>query len=148
MDCSAKIITNQTGRIRFRLNNKKADYLDNIGQQLLTFEGVYSVKTNPTTGSILVLHNTNGEEILKQIKNRGFMEINETDKKEISIVDATRISYDHLDNFVKRYLGGLNIHSLVLASLLITGVYQLLRGNIGLPAWYVAFWYAMTLAKR
>lgn len=148
MDCSAQIITNQTGRIRLRLNNKKADYLDNIGQQLLTFEGVYSIKTNPTTGSILVLHNTNGEEILKQIKNSRIMQITETDKKEISIVDATRISYDHLDNIVKRYLGGLNIHSLVLASLLIAGVYQLLRGNIGLPAWYVAFWYAMTLAKR
>lgn len=150
MHCSAIICNNQSGRIRFRLLDKKGDkgYFEQIGQSLLNVDGIYSVQTNHVTASVLVLHKTTKENIIQQIKNQGFFEIKETQSQSKNITDAVRNSYEFLDSLTERYVGGLNIHSLVLASLIITGFYQLLRGNVGLPVWYVAFWYAMTLAKK
>lgn len=150
MGLTAIISNNQQGRIRFRLLDKKGDkaYFESLGNELNRINGIYSVKTNPITGSVLVLHNTNTESIIQQIKDAGFFFVKDTNHKEDPVTESVRKSYAFLDNTIKNYVGGLSIHSLVLALLIVTGFYQILRGNLGLPAWYVAFWYAMTLAKR
>ncbi|MFQ3573351.1 MAG: HMA2 domain-containing protein [Thermodesulfovibrionales bacterium] len=150
MGCNAQICHQQPGRIRFRLLDKKGDrvYFEQIEQELLKIGGIDSVKSNHLTGSVLVLHRATTEDILQRIKAHGFFEIPEITKQTGTVTDAVRNSYYLLNDISKRYLGGLDIHSIVLTSLIITGIYQILRGNVGLPVWYVAFWYAMTLVKK
>ncbi len=44
------------------------------------------------------------------------------------------------DKDLKKISGGeLDIPSLVFLSLLISGIWQIARGNLGMPAWYTAF---------
>jgi hypothetical protein len=44
--------------------------------------------------------------------------------------------------------GELDIPSVFFAALLISGIYQIARGNMAAPAWYTAFWYAFGIFSR
>jgi hypothetical protein len=47
------------------------------------------------------------------------------------------------ENLKKLTGGEIDIPSLVFVSLLISGIWQIARGNLAMPAWYTAFYYAL-----
>jgi len=44
--------------------------------------------------------------------------------------------------------GEVDIPSLVFVSLLFSGIWQIARGNLAMPAWYTAFYYALGVFTR
>ena len=50
---------------------------------------------------------------------------------------------------LKKLTGGeVDIPSLIFLSLLISGIWQIARGNFAMPAWYTAFYYALGVFAR
>jgi hypothetical protein len=50
---------------------------------------------------------------------------------------------------LKKVTGGdVDIPSLIFLSLIISGIWQIARGNLAIPAWYTAFYYALGVFTR
>ncbi|KJR43829.1 hypothetical protein MCHI_000287 [Candidatus Magnetoovum chiemensis] len=141
-------ITNN--RLRLKIPNRKRNlqFLETVKEGLLKHDNIVHVDVNPITASALVVFNSNIttdslDEFVKYCADSDIVDITLGKDKN------TRVNHWFYDRFsaVNRKVsvlssGDTNLSDLFYVGLIMTGVYQIFRGNIGLPAWYTAFWYA------
>jgi hypothetical protein len=133
-------------RLRLRIPSKRGDnsYFSDISEKLRTLHGVEEVKTAPHTGSIVITYDGELDALKREAHEQGLFTLKRpaAPRKTLfqNVASAFRSYNKQLLSFTS---GQIDIPSLVFVSLVTSGVWQLARGNVVLPAWYVAFYYAM-----
>lgn len=144
----AECIHRTAGRFRVSIPSAKgnAELLLRVQEELSRCQLVQSASGNPLTGSILVLHQGDFREIASYAEARSLFTLTSKKKGTDGIARTTVAGYRKVDAAIKRVSGGeLDLPHAVFVGFLGTGVLQILRGKLGAPAWYTAFWYAFNV---
>jgi hypothetical protein len=139
------------GRTRLRIASRKGDdvYFTTIAQTLSAYPGVATVRVNPVTGSVLLVHHAPLAVLTDRAAAAGLFRL-QTGEVEMVPLSARIVQpFVDLECAVRRFSAGqLDLAGIALAALLGLGMYQLSRGNFTAPAWYTVFWYAVNVALR
>ncbi len=143
-------ISHQTkGRLRVKIPSKKGDreYFSALADSLVKHRDISEVRTNPVTGSALILHNSDKDTIRKFAEEgKLFNMIDAAVKSHPQISRYLFYGFKGIDNTVRKATGGeLDVPSVAFLSLIGLGIYDISRGNFAAPAWYTAFWYALNI---
>jgi hypothetical protein len=143
------------GRLRLKIPSKKADqgYFFSLKERLANLPGIEAVVVNPVTGSVLIRHSYDPEEIdLKPVAE--FTELSGLFKLEIpeqraqvSIAEQVSGKMGGLNAQLKEWsAGAVDFQSLAFLGLIGVGLFQASRGAVMIPA-ITALWYASSLLK-
>lgn len=135
-------------RLRIKVPAKKGQksYFSHMSERLVECSGVDDVQVNPVTGSVLVMFSCDIETLAKYARKNGLFSLRLGKSPNKSLFQDLVATFQSYDRVMKDMTGGeLDIPSLVFLSLLISGIWQVARGNVGMPAWYTAFYYALSV---
>jgi hypothetical protein len=147
----ARAVHTTIRRLRVKIPSKKGDgpYFSQIEDRLADCPGIDSVEVNPLTGSTLILHHTNAATIADYATRNDLFRFRPWKGPRKTLFETVEDILEDVNRRLKRVTGGeFDIPSLFFAVLLISGGYQIARGNLGAPAWYTAFWYAFGIFSR
>lgn len=133
-------------RLRIKIPSKKRDaaYFAAVEEGLSSCPGVTGVEVNPLVGSILVHYSGDVKTLAAHAKARRLFHVKVGKVRRRSIMGDMAAAFSTYNTQLKKMTGGeLDLGSLVFLSLVVSGVYQILRGNVTIPAWYTAFYYAL-----
>ncbi|MFO7878128.1 MAG: hypothetical protein R6U55_16285 [Desulfovermiculus sp.] len=137
-------------RIRLRVKEKQGDevYFGQVLQTLRTAFPQAQIEVNPRTGSVLCVGPVSFEDLTQTGWEKGIFQVIALPPR----VTATKVFHRRVAEMnaaIRRSsCGELDISSLVFLTLIGTGIYQVIRGNVGLPPWYTAFWYALGVCTK
>ncbi len=148
MATPARLLSRAPGRLRFRIPSKKGDspYFGALETECAKLSGLKSVEVNPSTASLLLFFDpalglSSGaiaDDLDLELAPSDRMPLEKRVSRQVGLVDST----------LKRLTGGeLDLGGIAFLGCLAAGVYQVGIGNVAMPAWFVAFWYAMNLAS-
>jgi hypothetical protein len=101
---------------------------------------------NPVTGSVLVTFSCDIETLAKYARTNELFSLYQSRSPNKSLFQDMAAMFHSYDEAMKKMTGGeLDIPSLVFLSLLVSGIWQVARGNVAMPAWYTAFYYALSV---
>ncbi|MCL0062218.1 hypothetical protein M1N49_00765 [Thermodesulfovibrionales bacterium] len=150
MTADAFIVHLTPRRVRVKIPSKKGDvsFWESVKKQFSDYHGITIIEVNPVTGSALFTHTEDIGMIGKYAQANNLFRFK--DLKQDLTNEATtlrqRISktFEATNNHVKRLTGGnLDVPVTMFLILIGVGIYQISRGNIMIPAWHTAFWYAL-----
>lgn len=135
-----------TGRMRVKIPEKRGDagYFKEVEDRLRTWDSVDRVETNPLTGSILVFFSDLAELFAEHEAGNDLFSIDydELANEAVDLASRAVEAFERADKTVHHWTGGTaNLRTAIFASLLIGGLYQVLRGNIAAPG-ATLLWYA------
>lgn len=140
------------GRIRIKFHQSKGneELFSFLSDSLKNNETFLNIKTNPTTGSLLLEHEKSTEEIINLLKNLNLFQIKEkeeTPKKKITHSINKNIGY--FNRIIRKLSSGaLDLKGTILLFLIISALYQIGRGNISSIPWYTALFYLNSLISK
>lgn len=118
-------------------------------EELRKCGGVREVTVNPSTGSVLIVHEGEFAAIARRGEETGLFSITGGESRGNTpprYVQATVGAYRAVDERLKGLTGGeIDLAGASFLALAGTGIYQIARGRFGAPAWYTAFWYALNI---
>lgn len=137
-------------RLRVRIPSKKGDerYFSTLGQELSKLSGIDRLEANPVTGTVLLVfaNHMDQEEIAAYTEANQLFRLNRTQPRTVAFSGRVVDSFTQLDEGVRSFTGGeIDISGLAFLGLACVGLYQISIGNFAAPAWYTAFWYAMSI---
>jgi hypothetical protein len=139
-------------RLRIKIPEKKGDavFFAAVADHLkMHCPGVEDAIPNPATGSIVVLYDGEIEGLIEYGRRHNLYSLSRPRPRNRSFLqDVAGIFAGYNRNLKKMTGGEVDIPSLVFLSLLISGIWQLARGNVAMPAWYTAFYYALGVFTR
>ncbi len=157
----ARIVHSTGSRIRFRLPEMKGnqEYFNKVRRQFDELDFVERVEINPVTGSVLLLlHRGESEKLTEFVREKQLFsikyeeEVISSQKKRKSIRDCLYDGLSKANGKTRDLTGGaLDLADITVIFLLSSSVYQIAKGNIGLPQWHTGLWYAVNTliaAKR
>lgn len=143
-----------TGRLRVKIPQKRHDeaFFARAAERLLQWDSVERVEVNPLTASVLVFFTDLMELFAENALKNDFFSV---DFDELAAAAEAGFGFDGqrlagqasqavaaADAAVRRFsLGTADLRSGLFLALLAAGTYQLVRGNVGVPA-LALFWYA------
>ncbi|MEJ2716201.1 MAG: hypothetical protein P8182_03545 [Deltaproteobacteria bacterium] len=139
------------GRLRVRIPAKKRDssYFSLIKESLADCPGIENIEVNPLTGSALVIHDTDPAPIADYAASNGLFRFKPWKGSRRTLFESVEEVLGKLNRRLKMVTGGeFDVPSLFFTVLLVSGLYQIARGNLAAPAWYTAFWYAFGIFSR
>jgi hypothetical protein len=148
----ARVCHFTSNRVRLRIPERRHDraFFEAVQRQLSQWQGVDRVEVNPATASVLIHYSDGPAFLAEHYAQNNLFAVGDIPPDQsapetspaISIAQRTRGGVDAFDRAVQRLSGGqADLRSLVMLGLLGTGVVQLLRGNVAVPA-ITLFWYA------
>jgi len=147
----AYICHHSAQRLRIRITSRKGNtaYFEKLQNTLAGLRSFDELEVNALTGSVLIVdERVDIAEIAAFAKERQLFDL--TDHND-SRSPTTTLLVSHLDNLntnIRQLTAGeMDLAGILLLFLLISGLTQLLRGNIQMPPWYTAFWYAFGIYK-
>lgn len=133
-------------RIRIPAEKKNPSYFAILRESLSRLPGVQQVEVNPVTGSVLLHHVTELDEIADHAARQEMFLLQVPPLAPKQLSRRVALNFNALNDSVKRWTGGeLDIPTLAFVTLLGLGGYQISRGRFQAPAWYTAFWYGMNI---
>lgn len=133
-------------RLRIRINSRKgnAEYFENLQAALIRYRTFDRLEINTLTGSVLIEdEHLNVDDIAEQAKSRGLFELTDPHHSRSPMTIQLVSHLDNLNSTIRRMTAGqMDLAGVLLLALLISGLSQLFRGNLRMPPWYTAFWYA------
>ncbi len=149
MKPTAYIIHQSSGRTRLQVPVKRrdGDFFIQVHEQLTALPGVESVKTNPLSSSILLLHpESDPKTALEGIQTLGLFESIETQSKSQTPSLNPKLFTGVFNELEQAFSGYTKQqHTLLFVLLVGLAVVQMLRGNIMAPA-IPLLGYAMEIA--
>jgi hypothetical protein len=137
-------------RVRLKIPSKKHDdlYFGSLLDVLRTNEKIVSIEANPLTGSILIEHQWDLGGLTDFAAQKGLFSVIEPGEKVLTGETAMHKSlsqgYASLDRTVRKATGGAtDIGDIAFMALVVSGIYEISKGNFIAPAWYTAFWYGL-----
>jgi hypothetical protein len=113
--------------------------------------GVEAVDVNELSGSILIMHHqADVGQILAAAKKLGLFRIaRPEDRKPVTLRQGIAAGFRTVNRRVTSATGGsADLWDVAFLGLAGFGVYQLFRGNVTAPMWYIAFWYAFNIFMK
>jgi hypothetical protein len=147
----AKVVHKTKDRLRVRVPSMKGKtwYFEKLNKSLSSRGDVREVWINPATGSALIIHDTGLESLIEHGKASGLYDLNAPKPSPKTLYDEVAGVFGGWNRDLKRMSGGhIDIPSLVFLGLVVSGVYQIMRGRVTAPAWYTAFWYALGVFSK
>jgi hypothetical protein len=127
----------------------KASYFERLNESLSAREDVKEVWVNPINGGALIIHTAGLDELIEHGASSGLYDLQRKTPSPKTLYDEVAGLFKGWNRDLKRLSGGhIDIPSLVFLSLVISGVYQIMRGRFTAPAWYTAFWYALGVFSK
>ena len=133
-------------RLRIKIPSKKGDvsYFSGLSEQVSGWPGVKGITVNPPIGSALVLHTGKIENLFELAKKNELFQMKKAEHRRSTIFANVANAFRKYDKKLKQATSGeVDISSLVFLSLLVSGIWQIARGSVAMPAWYTAFYYAL-----
>jgi hypothetical protein len=107
-------------------------------------QGVDEVRVNPSTGTIVVRYDCTMEALVEHARSNGLFSLAQATPPPRTLFQDVAATFQSYNRTLKGITGGeVDIPSLVFLSLLASGIWQVARGNLVMPAWYTAFYYAL-----
>jgi len=147
MSTQAFLLCSTSGRLRFRIPSRKGDaaFFDSLRITCANLPDITGVAVSALTSTLLVTFEPSTGFTPGEIAERLDLNIQAICPK--SWEKSISNQFGFLDREFRRLTGGeLDLRGAAFLGCLAAGVYQIAAGNIAMPAWFVAFWYAMNLA--
>ncbi len=138
-------------RLRIKIPSKKGDvlYFSSLSEQVSRWPGVEGITVNPPIGSALILYPGKIGNFFELAKKEELFQLNKVKRHRTTLFANVAETFLRYDKKLKQTTNGeLDISSLVFLSLLISGIWQIARGSVAMPAWYTAFYYALGVFTR
>jgi hypothetical protein len=152
MPPEARIAHKSSKRLRIKIDSKKGNYeyfssLKDIFTKHFSFEGI---TINSITGSLLFVNDViDPNAITDWAEANTLFKVSEPLKRPKMTALAITRPLGNVDAWIKRFTGGdVDLPGMIFMSLLMLGIYQLLRGKVTSPPWYTAFWYALGIFSK
>ncbi len=139
------------GRLRIKVPSKRGDreYFALLEEHFSGQTGVDAVVVNPSTGSALFQGDTGVRPIAHHGMKCNLFTLKKPSPPKTTLFESVAGAFRVGNNQLKKYTDGhIDIPSLVFLSLLGSGMYQIFRGNVSVPAWYTAFYYALGIFTK
>jgi hypothetical protein len=138
-------------RLRIKVASRKgnAGYFEKLQTTLARLRTFDSLEVNPLTGSILIVDSyIDVDEIAEYAQSRRLFDLMGQDNSRSPMTTQLVSHLENLNKNIRRLTTGeMDLAGILLLLLLISGLTELLRGNIRMPPWYTAFWYAFGIYK-
>ncbi len=139
------------GRMRIRVASRRGDqgFFSALRDRLAGLDGIESVETNSLTGSVLLCHRLDRGGLAALAAENALFAIQPSCNPPDPLSEKVVRSFQQIDQQLTSSTGGeLDLASIAFLGLLGMGIYEILRGNFMIPAWYTAFWYAFSVAMN
>ena len=133
------------GRLRVRVREKRgdADFFEKVKKTLASSFPKAQITVNPDTGSVLSLGVDDRGGLAEAARNKNLFDLAGPDRH-VPVSQAVQDTFKQANLTVRSSTRGeLDLPTLVFLILVGTGIVQIMRGNVGAPPWYTAFWYAL-----
>jgi hypothetical protein len=137
-----------SGRARLKIPSKKGDfhYFKSAKEQLPKCNGIETVEVNSMSGSVLIIHASDIEKIAEYARNSNIFNLKNNRPDSANLYSTVSKAFKDINGKVRGITGGdMDIAGAAFLILLGLGIYQISRGNFVAPAWYTAFWYALSI---
>ena len=146
----AKISHQTSERLRLRIPSRKGDseYFDLLQNKLANISGVETLKINPSTSSVLIVHKGNGADLIEFGKQNNLFALEEDKSPSYhnALTKGVVGGFNFLNNIIKKiFKHELDVPAIAFIALISVAIYQIARGNFRAPAWYTALWYGMNI---
>jgi len=151
MTPEAHVSHRMTRRLRIKIPIKKGDvsYFSIFREQVSGWPGVEEVTVNPQIGSALILYTGKTKDLFQLAKNNELFQLKKVGRRRKTLFENVADTFRVYNKDLKRRTDGeVDIPTLVFLSLLISGIWQIARGSVAMPAWYTAFYYALGIFTR
>jgi hypothetical protein len=138
-------------RLRIKIPSKKGNssFFSTLLDRLAKCPGIEDIRVNTQIGSALILYTGDTKAVAEFAKNNELFHLNPGSPPRKTFFVNVADTFRAYDKELKQISGGeVDIPSLVFVSLLISGIWQIAKGNLGMPAWYTAFYYALGVFTR
>lgn len=138
-------------RLRIKIPSKRGDvsYFSTLQERLSGCPGVGEIRVNPRTGSALVSYEGKRKALADFAREKELFILLRSAPSRKSLFGNVGETFQGYNLNLKKLTGGeLDIPSLIFLSLIISGLWQIARGNLAMPAWYTAFYYALGIFTR
>ena len=154
----AYITHSSQGRVRIKIPSRKGDraFFSVLKDKLpdaSEIPGIQRIEMNPTTGSVLVVHDPNYKMpdftvVTTFLEQQGLFKLGATGMSEPPVSRNIAKTFQGVNQRLADFTSGeIDLQSLAVLGLLGLGLFQLSRGQVMIPA-ISAFWYAATLLKE
>lgn len=148
---AAEIVHRTPNRLRLSIPMLKgnASYGARLGEALAEYPGIDKVRIDLITASVLVQGLTLDPPGLAEFgRSRELFNLERSHGPRSLAEQATR-PVRSLSRQVRQLTGGdLDLPEMAFLTLLGVGIVQALRGNLPIPPWYTAFWYAFGIFSK
>jgi hypothetical protein len=152
----AKVVHQTTERLRFKIPSKKGDelYFLSLKKELSQHKEIETLEVNPVTGSLLVIHHGDRNELIQHAENKELFKIITEEEPPNTITKGVLGLWNSCNKVIKDLTNKeLDVPLIAFLALISVAIYQIARGNFTAPAWYTALWYGSniflkTLAKK
>lgn len=140
------------GRLRVRVPSMRGDagFFRRAVETLSRLEGVRHCEARPNTGSLLLAGDLQDlERVGAYAEETHLFSLDLTQASPVPLSRRLVTPLGDLNASVSRFTGGeIDLGGMVFLGLLGAGIVQILRGNLGAPPWYTAFWYALGIFTK
>jgi hypothetical protein len=147
----AYICHHSSQRLRIKITSRRgqADYFEELKEGLAALQTYDSVEVNALTGSVLIVDpHVDIETIAEYAKAEQLFDLAHQNHLRSPMTTQLVSHLETLDTSIRRLsTGEMDLAGILLLTLLISGLAELLKGNIRMPPWYTAFWYAFGIYK-
>ncbi len=148
----AKIVHQTPGRLRIKIPSRRGDesYFSEVYNGFSRTKRVDQVEINPVSASILCLgEDLDPNSIQEYAESKGFFTFGKTEEELDFLPRKVVRPMGALSSQMMKETGGrMNLLGIAFMSAVSIGLYQVLRGNLKLPTWHTALWYAFGLALQ
>jgi hypothetical protein len=138
-------------RLRIKIPSKKGDvtYFAHLAEKIVACPGVRNARGNPKTASLLIQFECDLADLAVYAQTHRLFSLRHAEPHRRTLFGSVARSFDSYNRDLLKWTGGeFDIPSLVFVSLVISGLIQLYRGSVAMPAWYTAFYYALGVFSR
>lgn len=142
----AQVFHGMPRRLRIKIPSKKGckSYFSDLSDGLSRCPGVECVQVNPVTGSVMVMYDGDIKALADYARTNGLFSLQRATPVKRTLFQEVAATFQSYNRNLKQMTGGeVDIPGLVFLSLLVSGIWQIARGNLVMPAWYTAFYYAL-----
>jgi hypothetical protein len=144
------------GRLRLKIRSRKGDaaYFASLRDRLTQFPLVHQVDVNPLTGSILISHGLEvtpetAAAIADYTERSGLFRLSTARVGHSPVARTITETFTTVDNRIRGFTNGdFDLPTAATLGLAGFGLFQIGKGNVVAPAWYVVFWYATNIFMK
>ena len=135
---TAQIVHELPGRLRLRIPDKRKDavFFNELKANALALDGIEQVFSDPLTGSLLIRHLLNSDEIRNLFRNRLNLTLEAVvPARPSSALAPLSTTVSIMDQGLRRATGGVtDLRVLIFLLLVALAIRQILRGQVMVPA--------------